>query len=345
MNTSRSTVRAVALLVGILVSGWWCVLTPAQAEPVKIRMGWISSETMEVLIAQKKDLLKHAGKSYTLEAIRFQGTSPQTQALAAKELEMATMSYTSFATAVLNAKLDVVIVADGLKSGFPGTHSDYWAVLESSPIKRIEDLRGKTIAVPARGTASDIVVQLALQKHGLHVGKDYLLTEVSFPNMEAFLRSGKIDVANFLPPFWAKANLQGGVRSLFRSDYQLGKSEFVFHAMRRDFVQAHRAQLLDFFEDYLRGWRWFLDPANREKALDVIVSVTKLPRAAYEGWALTKAGDYYRDPNALVNSSLLQSNIDLMHKMKFIDRSFEVKNHMDLSLIEEAARRLAKEGK
>ena len=334
-------VMCAALVFAFVVSiGSWGRTESAQAKPLKLRLGWIASATMEALIAQKRDLLRHEGKSYTIELIRFRGTSPQTQALAAKELDLATMSYTSYASAVLNAKLDVVVVADGIKSGFPGTHSDYWAVLANSPVKRIEDLKGKTIGVPALGTASDLAVQLALQKHGLRIGRDYNLVEVRFPSMEAFLRGGKIAVANFIPPFWAKANIKGGVRSLFRSDYGLGKSEFVFHAMRRDFVEAHREQLLDYFEDYLRGWRWYLDPANREAALDIMVKFTKLPRAAFKGWALTKAGDYHRDINALVSPELLQTNIDLLKKMKFIKRGFDVSKQMDMSLIKEAARRL-----
>jgi len=41
------------------------------------------------LLFEKKELLRHYGKSYTVETARFQGTPPMITALAAGELDIA----------------------------------------------------------------------------------------------------------------------------------------------------------------------------------------------------------------------------------------------------------------
>ena len=42
----------------------------------------------------------------------------------------------------------------------------------------------------------------------------------------------------------------------------------------------------------------------------------------------------------LPNLDALQKNVDLTHELGFVKASFDVKAHTDLSLIEEAAKRL-----
>ena len=60
------------------------------AEPVKIRLAWVIPLTnWGSLLFEKKELLRHYGKSYTVETVRFQGTPPMITALAAGELDIA----------------------------------------------------------------------------------------------------------------------------------------------------------------------------------------------------------------------------------------------------------------
>ena len=55
-----------------------CVLglagTANSAEPVKIRMSWVAPvSNWASIVLEKKDLAKHLGKSYTLEAASLSG--------------------------------------------------------------------------------------------------------------------------------------------------------------------------------------------------------------------------------------------------------------------------------
>src|SRR5208282_1834696 len=80
---------------------------PAQAAPVKIRVGWVVvPASLAPLVLEKKDILKHFGQSYVAEAIHFAGTPPVITALAAGELDIGPLAFSSFGLAIQNAHMD-----------------------------------------------------------------------------------------------------------------------------------------------------------------------------------------------------------------------------------------------
>jgi NitT/TauT family transport system substrate-binding protein len=107
---------------------------------------------------------------------------------------------------------------------------------------------------------------------------------------------------------------------------------------RKPFIDAHRAALVDFLEDSLRILHWYLDPKNHEAAAEIASQLTKQPPERF-GWIFTK-DDYYRDSNLMPDLDALQKNVDMTRDLGFARASFDVKAHSDLSLIQEAAKRL-----
>src|ERR1051325_11052986 len=85
-------------------------------------------------------------------------------------------------------------------------------------------------------------------------------------------------------------------RVLFTARDAVGPTQPVMWSMRADVIAAHRPELVDFFEDHIRAVRWFIDPTNREAALELLASVTKLPKEELE-FAFTK-DDFYHSPDA-----------------------------------------------
>ena len=114
-------------------------------------------------------------------------------------------------------------------------------------------------------------------------------------------------------------------------------------AARAPFIAEHRAALVDFMEDALRQERWYFDPANHKEAVEIAAKVTKAPPAAFDSWLFEKKGedgDYYRDPNGVPAIASIQSGIEEQQKLGLLKERIEVKNYVDLSLVEEAAKRL-----
>ena len=102
--------------------------TANSAEPVKIRMGWVAPvANWGSIVLEKKELAQHMGKSYTLEAIRFQGTPQMITAIANNELEISNLAYSSLAIAIENAGLDDIrVIADEFQDGVPGHYSSQY---------------------------------------------------------------------------------------------------------------------------------------------------------------------------------------------------------------------------
>ena len=316
-------------------------LGPSQAaDPITIRLSYVVPiSDLPSLLLEKKDLAKHLDKSYRLEVTRFAGTPPMVTALAAGEVDIADLAYTTLPIAIQNAGLsDLQVIADGFQDGPPGHYSNEFMVLTDGPIKKVEDLKGRVVASNAIGSGVDIAMRAMLHTHGLEDKRDYTVIEAPFPTMRAILAEKKADLVSAVLPFALDPQLRGVARPLFASKDAVGVSEFTMWTARKDYIAKNRAALVDFMEDTLRILRWYLDPANHEAAVDIFARVTKQPRERL-GWAYTDK-DYFRDPNLLPNIAALQRNVDLTHELGFIKASIDVAKSSDLSLVQEAAKRL-----
>ena len=141
----------------------------AKAEPVKIRMSWVAPvANWASILLYKKDLMKHLGKSYTLETIHFRGTPPMITALANNEIEISNLAYSTLAIAIANAGMDDIrVIADEFQDGVPGYFTEQYYVRKDSGINKVEDLKGKVVGTNAAGSAVDIASRAMLRKHGL----------------------------------------------------------------------------------------------------------------------------------------------------------------------------------
>jgi NitT/TauT family transport system substrate-binding protein len=97
--------------------------------------------------------------------------------------------------------------------------------------------------------------------------------------------------------------------------------------------------MVDFMEDALRIMRWYLDPANHAQVMEICARITKQPSPERFAWAYTTK-DYYRDRDLKPNLEALQRNVDLTHGLGFVKARLDVKTFSDLSVVEDAAKRL-----
>jgi sulfonate transport system substrate-binding protein len=315
----------------------------AQADPVKIRLSYIVPvSNWATMLPEKADLAKHLNKSYTYEAVHFQGTPELVQAQAINELEIGDHGYSSFAYGILNAGLDYRIIADEIQDGVPGYYSNEYLVRNDSGIKTVEDLKGKTLAVNVKGSGIDIPLRNLLHLHHMS-DKDVNFIEAPIPAMGAMLQEKKIDLGSVPLPFTSSPTLQAFTHPLALQRDGGGITELAIWVARASFIAKHRAALVDFLEDALRIERWYMDPANHAAAVAIAAKVGKVSPSQYQSWLFEKKGqdgDYYRDPNGIPNLDAVQANINLAHDLGFIKGTVDVKKYTDLSLIKEAAARL-----
>jgi NitT/TauT family transport system substrate-binding protein len=310
------------------------------AEPVKIRMSWVAPlANWGSIVLEKKDLMKHLGKSYTLESSRYQGTPQMIAAIANNELEVASLAYSSLAIAIDNAGLsDLRVIADEFQEGKPGYYTDAYWVRKDSGIDKVEDLKGKVVGTNGGGSAVDVAERAMLKKHGLEDKRDYTLLEGPLPAMPAMLLEKKADLIPAVLPFALNPKLNADGKILFTISDAIGPIDMIVLAARESFIKEHRAAMIDYMEDLLTVVHWYLDPKNHDEVAKIASKITKAPPERF-GWLFTKK-DNYRDPNMMPDLDALQHNVDTTYDLGFVKHKIDIQKHSDLSLLTEAAKRL-----
>jgi len=329
---------AGTVLVAVLVM--FSTVFAQNAQPLKIRIGWVVPvANWPSILFEKPGIAKHLGKSYILEPLRFQGSAPMITAMATGDLDIGDLAYSTFALAIQNAHMnDLRVIADEFQD-VEGYGGNEFMVLKDGPVRKVEDLKGKVIAINAVGTGADMAVRVMLRKHGLDPSRDVTIVEAAFPNMKAMLAEKKADLVTGVIPFSLDPQLRAISRTLFTQEEALGPSQSILWAARAGFLQKNRPAMVDFMEDALRAVHFYLDPANHDEVVQIASRVSKLPPQAFSDWIFTKK-DQYRDPNLLPNLKSLQANIDLQREIGYLNTKIDVTKYVDLSIVQEAAKRL-----
>lgn len=295
------------------------------------------------ILFAKPGIARHEGQSYAMEAIHFSGTPQMISAFGANDIDIALLAYSSLAVAIENAGMtDLRVIADAFQDGAPGYYTDEYMVLKDSPIRRVDDLKGRILGSNVTGGAIDVGLRAMLLQHQLDAKKDVTIVEVAFPNMRAALTEHKVDLIGTGLPFAQDPALREATRTIFAQREAIGRSEMIVWVARAGFIAGNRPPLVDFMEDVLRALHFYTDPAHHAEAVDIVASFNKQPAANYDGWLFKPGADYYRDPNAIPDLDALQSNVTTQVRFGFLKADLDIRQYADLTLINDAAQRLAR---
>ncbi len=328
----------IAAVVAAAIAG---AAGAAQAEPVKIRLGLVPAPASLVpVIFGTPNIAQHAGQSYILDPVYFQGSPVQITALQADEIDIASLGFSSLSVAIENAGMtDIRVIADEVRLGVPGYGGTSYMVLQDGPVKTVEDLKGKVLATNSIGGALDMVAKAMLLKHRLVDKSDYTVVEVAFPNMKSVLLQRKTDFIVSIEPFVEDPELHAKARELFAAQDAMGPVALTFWTARAAFLQKNRAAMIDLLEDYIRALRWCWDPANRAQAVAIAAAAAKQPPERLDQYIFTHK-DNYQDLAALPDLAALAANIHMQKALGLVKADLDVPAYADLSLVKEAAQRI-----
>jgi ABC-type nitrate/sulfonate/bicarbonate transport system substrate-binding protein len=324
MRLSRRRVCAGMTAIAGLALG----PTAARAAPLPIRLGYsLAAEEQEWLLMAKPDLGKNYGKLYTLEATRFTGSSQRAEAFAADAIDLAASAANGvlFAAAEgIEGKIIASISKESLHRGF----NTCFVALASSPIGRIEDLKGKTIAVNGFSTSGELWLRSALEAHGVSE-KDVTVVPISFPAMAESLRSGRIDVGEFPQPFYAMAAKDMKVKTIFTSkDGMPFDEELVVLVGHDKFLKAHPEAIRSFLADLQAATKFYLDHPKEARQILIDSKFVRVPPEIY-----LDMNDYDRDPHLRVNIDALKKMQDLQVSAGFQKKKADIDALVDLSYL------------
>ena len=293
----------------------------ARAQDVPtIRVGWtIPAEESKYWMMRRPERFPNLGKGYKVEWSQFQGTSPMTQALIAGALDCATQGVLPIAQSMDKDTLATYVIAQHVGEK-PGSFSVYWAVKDDFPIKKVEDLKGKTVGISIIGGGTQGPFNLMLKRHGIDPDKDIKLVEVSFSLSEDALRQGRVDSTNMNQPFAARAEAKGGVHKLFALEEAVPNIVHIVEACRKDFVDKNPALVTQYVKDITAGFKMAL--ADRDETMKVVSEITKAPIAVLDTYLL-KSNDFAREPGGAPNYAAIQAMFDIYTNEKMIGKKLD----------------------
>ncbi len=285
-----------ALLILALASG--CILQGAKT--TDMTMGHLGGVATMDYYALYKGYYAEEGLNVTW--VNFRGGSSIIEATIAKKIDGGAFGSIPALVRVASKGVPLKIVAVGTleTKEMPG---DVLVVLKDSGIQRIEDLRGKTIAVHRFGTTLDLVLRAALQQHGIKEG-DVTILQVKVTQMVPALKNRQVDAAfifpDFVPYVEDDARVILTIADVFPQGYPI--SVIFFH---QDFIEEHPEEVRRLVRAYLNGIKWADE--NPSGIVDVEVAYTDVPRETAEKIPLLQM-----NPAGKVDREVFQAIIDLV---------------------------------
>ena len=213
-------------------------------------------------MAQKKGFFRAEG--FDVELI------PMTGGLAVKTLMAGEVNLTSAGTLVASMQGARLKLLMGFIRQLP------YDMVAAPEIKRVEDLRGKKVAVADRGSVTFMVARSILQSHGLEVDKDVTILALGRPDVryQALLMGtvqgviANVDGTGLLEPKGFHSVAQAG---------KYGKGFAGSISVTQDLLDKRPDEVMKYLRAALKGSRAYL--ALRDEAIKITSQWTKITPA------------------------------------------------------------------
>jgi len=182
------------------------------------------------------------------EPVRFSGWPELKEAFLSGHLD-ATFILAPLAMTLREQGVPIKIVYLGHRDGTT------MMVHKDSKIQSIEDLRGKTIAVPNRFSNQRLIMFRVLKQRGIPFDEVKLL-EMPPPDMPAALRVRAVDAIISGEPFMAQAEMDGYGRVLFLTKDVWPNFISCVLAVNENTIRHHRSEVQQLVDGIARSGEW-----------------------------------------------------------------------------------------
>jgi len=232
----------ISLVISLLVfapSGF------SQSKPLKrIRVGVPSIGMSNIIIFITKEARLFEKYGLDAEVITMNGSGLSSKALIGGSIQIAPIATPT----VINADLagaDMAILAHTM----PGV---IHALMVKPEIKRVEDLKGKKIAVSTLGSLTDFLVRYIAKKKGLNPDRDFTLIQTGGDAERIMaLSSGVVDAAAMSHPAYGRARKMG-FRMLWDSAKEVNYP-WMEITTRRATIKSDRDMIMNYVKAHLEG--------------------------------------------------------------------------------------------
>jgi ABC-type nitrate/sulfonate/bicarbonate transport system substrate-binding protein len=234
--------------IAMVVALGWLALTQAgyaQSKPFKkINVGVPSVSVANIIIYVTKEAKLYEKYGLDAQVIAINGSGIASKALIGGNLDIVPVATPTVIAADL-AGSDMVILAHTM----PGV---VHALMVKPEIKRVEDLKGKKIAVSSFGSLTDFLVRAIAKKKGLNPDGDFTLIQTGGDaDRIVALKSGVVDGAAMSHPGYGRAKKMG-FHMLWDSAKEIDYP-WMEITTRRANIKADRDMIMSYMKAHLEG--------------------------------------------------------------------------------------------
>jgi NitT/TauT family transport system substrate-binding protein len=221
-----------------------------------------------------------------------------------------------------------------------------YSFLAQKQYKRYADLKGKTIIIGGPADITVIFTEKMLASGGLKMSDVDFTYAGGTADRYAALKSGSVAAAILFPPFDFRATDEGysllGTLSAVMPPFP-----FVGWAATDKYSQGHPDVIVDFTKGYLRGVRWLSDPANRARALEILIKRTNTnPEDAAKSYDVLVVKNKVFPATGVTVPKTFVTVIDALAQIKLVNAPLPPPtNFYDNRYVEQANAQLAREPK
>jgi sulfonate transport system substrate-binding protein len=309
---SRRSILTSALLVGLLPS----TALFAAEKPKTINIDWATYNPVSMLLKEKGWLEEEFKKDgIGIRWVQSLGSN--------KALEFLNAGSIDFGSSAGAAALVSKINGNPIKSIYVYSQPEWTALVtrKDTNIKKIEDLKGKRVAV-TRGTDPHIFLVRALQSVGL-TEKDITPVLLQHPDGKTALIRGDVDAWAGLDPMMAQAEVEEGAKLFFR---KADANTWGILNVREQFLKDHPDAVRRVLAVYEEARKYSL--ANYDDLKKTFIGVTKLPDAVVDKQLKERTELTHSRIGAPQRESILAAGLALQ-QAGVVDAKVDVKATLD----------------
>ena len=234
----------------------------------EIHIGYFNNVThpQALLMKSEGSLEEAVGDDVTVKWTAFNAGPAEVEALFAGDIDIGYIGPVPAISANVKSGGDVVILSGATKGG---------AVLvtqKDSDIHGVEDLSGKTVAIPQIGNTQHLCLLALLRENGLKpvtAGGDVTVSAVANGDVANMMERGDIDAA-LVPEPWGATLIEQGAKLLLDYDdiYMEGNYDVAVVVVRKEFMEQHPELVQAFLQEHEEATKKLEE--EKETALQVI---------------------------------------------------------------------------
>jgi NitT/TauT family transport system substrate-binding protein len=189
-----------------------------------------------------------------------------------------------------------------------------YAIEAKSQFKKFEDLKGKIVMADSPKGITRVYIDRMLAAHGMKPSDvDYVYTGSTGARFAA-LKTGAVDATILLPPFSFNAEDLGFNNIGLVADY-CKDLPFTGAAVNTNWAAKNPALLKRFLDAHNKSMAFFLDPKNRQEAIDIMVAASKMkPELIAKTYEFLHARPYM-EPSGRVSKSKMDALLAALKKI------------------------------